>query len=247
MASAAADQKPEISLDLAFFDKFKDLSPVQRIALVSPKLADVLKTDKATEAIEACAGLFWGAGLDLGVPLPQWVKTASERAWQAFGFDFIHEIKDMKPEAIGKFIELMSWIQTKDAAITTAQQEACKLIQLIKGEAGNLPAEEEKQFAEGRMAVPKIIEKAKNPSERAIVFQAIAFAWREVEKLGSRTKTYRWLKDQRLISPSTEWDEVRRWLAEIELPKGKAGAPKKIGAPAKVESPVSSHKPKSGL
>ena len=235
MASAASDQTHKIPLDLAFFDKFKDLSPVQRIALFSPQLADVLKTDKATEATEACAGLLSGASLDLGVPLPQWVKATSEKGWQAFGFGFIREIKDVKPEAIGKFVELITSMQTINGVAAAAQHEIHKLVQFIKGDAGNLPAEEEKQFAEGRMAVPKIIEKAKNPSERAIVFLAIACAWRQVEKLGSHAKTHKWLADNKFISPNTDRAETAKWFREIGLPKGKSGRPPKNTDCAKIE------------
>jgi hypothetical protein len=50
-----------------------------------------------------------------------------------------------------------------------------------------------------------------------------------------------------IVSPNTEWDEVRRWLDEINLPKGKAGAPRKIGAVAKSENPESTTKKKSSL
>ena len=247
VASVVASQSPEIPPGLEFLAELKNLTPVEQMAMALPKFAEAQKTENATEATESFAGVFWGLGLDFGVTLPEWVKTASEKAFQALGFGFVRDVQSGQPAALGKLVELANLSPKSDNP--SLLENACgKLIQFIKTESGNLSADENGQYADGRKAVPKIIEKAKNPSERAMAFLAIAGAWREVEKLGSRTKTYKWLKLHKLISPTTEWDEVKRWLAEINLPKGKAGRPKnKIRTSAKSKNPIFQKKSKSSL
>jgi len=212
--------------DLKILGQIQNLTPLQVIALLMPKFAEDLKTEKATEASETMAGFFWGAGLDLGVTLPDWVKAASEKFWKGIGLDFLGELKNANPNAIGKFTEFVNMSPKKEAP-SPLDEDLQKIGEYIKTESGHLPIDDLKQFVEGRISAPKIIEKAKNPSERYLAFLNIACEWRAVEKLGSRTKTYQWLKEKRVISPLTEWGEVKNWLTEINLPKGKAGAPKK--------------------
>jgi hypothetical protein len=231
---------------LEWLAKASNLPPLEQLALCSPKFAETLKSEKAIEAIESSAGLFAGFGIDLGVPLPDWVKAASERGIQGLGCDFLSEVKNAEPVALGTLVELAG-LFPKDEHPTSPEAAFHQVVHYIKTESGHLPRDEFKSFAAGRSAAPKKFEKLKSPTERTIAFLVIAVAWREVEKLGSRTKTYKWLKEQKIISPYTEWDEVKNWLKEINLPKGKAGAPRKIGGAAKAKIPVFSKTPDSGL
>ena len=244
--NAIASESEQFPPGLEVLAQMKDLSPLQQMAAVFPKFAATQKTEKAKEAAEMFAGFFWGMGIDLGVPLPEWAKAASEKAVQALGFGFIRDLQSGQPAAFGKLVEIAN-LSPKNDNQTPLENTCWNLIQLIKTESGNLPGEEFGQYADGRKAAPKIIEKIKNPKgkERVLALGTIASSWREVEKLGSRTKTYKWLKACRtpqgelLLSPYTEWDEVKGWLAEINLPKGKAGRPtNKIRTPAKPANPV---------
>jgi hypothetical protein len=141
----------------------------------------------------------------------------------------------------------------KNTNASPIENAAYKAAEFMQTQAGHLPAEDLKNYAHGRLAAPKIIAKAENPTERANALLTIAAFWREIEKLGSRMKTYKWLKEhktpqgEKLLSPYTEWDEVKDWLAEIDLPKGKAGRPRKIGTPPKSEKPVFPKNTKSCL
>ena len=219
--------------ELKILAQMKNLTPLQQVALLMPKFDEDLKSEKATEASETMAGFLWGIGLDLGVMLPEWVKAASEKFWKGLGLDFLGELKTPTPNAIGKIMEFMS-LGTNNEIPSPLNEDFQKIGEYIKTESGHLPIDELKQFVDGRISAPKIIEKAKNPSERHLAFLNIACDWRAVEKLGSRTKTYQWLKEKKVISPLTEWGEVKNWLTEINLPKGKAGAPKKNRGNAKI-------------
>lgn len=239
---------------LELFAQMQHLSPTEIVASQSPKFAEALKTSDGEKTKEACAGLFWGMGVDMGVPLPDWAKAASEKAWQAMGLDFLRHLAT-DPAAAGKLVELANLTPQKDNA-TPLEQAANNLVGHIKIESGNLTADEQEKYVKGRKAAPKIIEKLeeKATNERVQAFLCIASQWREVEKLGSRNKTFYWLMGQRtpqghlIFSPRTDWAEVKDWLAEINLPKGRAGRPKKeIRTLAKSENPVSSKKRKSSL
>ena len=224
------------------------------MSALMPKFAEALKTSDGEQVKEAFAGVFWGMGVDMGMPLPDWAKAASEKAWQAMGMDFLPHLAT-DPAAAGKLVELANSTPQKDNP-TPHEQAVNNLVGLIKTESGNLSADEQGRYVKGRKAVPKIIEKLeeKATNDRVLAFLCIASQWREVEKLGSRNKTCHWLKEQRtpeghlILSQRTDWPEVKDWLAEINLPKGQAGRPKKeIRTPVKSQNPVSSKKQKSSL
>ena len=245
VTNAPQIQNQEVPPGLELFAQMQHLSPTEQMAATSPKFADALKASDGEQTKEAFAGVFWGMGIDMGVPLPDWAKAASKIAWQSMGMDFLSHLAT-DPAAAGKLVELANLSPQKNNP-TPIERAVVNLIGYIKTESGNLSADDQEKYVKGRKAVPKIIERLeeKASNERVLALLCIASLWREVEKLGSRNKTYQWLKKQKtpqgelLISPHTEWDEVRRWLDEINLPKGKAGAPRKIGAAAKSENPVS--------
>ncbi len=249
-ADAIQIQNQEVPPDLEIFQQMQHLSPVELMKITLPEIAEALDSEPKKGAY---AGVFWGLGLDMGVPLPDFAKLASERAWQAMKLDFLPSLTT-DPGAAGKLVELAN-LAPQIGNPKPMDQAMNNLIGYIKTESGNLSVEEQEKYVMGRKAAQKIIksldEKATN--ERVLALFCIARNWREVEQLGSRNKTFKWLKEQKtphgrlLLSPRTGWDEVKDWLAEINLPKGKPGAPKKIRTPAKSENPVSSKKRKSGL
>jgi len=213
---------------MEFLDQFKDKSPVQIISQLLPKFADALKTDQAQNAIDAFAGLLWGLGLDLGASLPEWVKSASEKFWQFSGMNFLKNLENNKPADFGSLLELIN-LQPINKNLPPEQAQVIDNIgHLIKSESANLSAVELKQFADARVAAPKIINKLKNPTDRTMIFIIIACAWREIEKLGSHAKTHQWLLDHKIISSNTDRAETAKFFREINLPKGKAGRPKKL-------------------
>jgi hypothetical protein len=211
---------------LELLGQLEKLSPMQALTMAHPEVAEICNSQNPEAATALFAGLFSGVGINLGVSIPEWAKKASQKGWQAWGIDFFKELQTPTPDSVGKLVELANIIQ-QSAAPNLGEQILVTLSNYIKSNIGELSAEELKKYAEGRLATPKMVEKAKNPSERALVFMSIAVHWQEVEKLGSHAKTHQWLLDNRIISPLTDRAETSKFFREIDLPKGKAGRPKK--------------------
>jgi len=219
-----------------------DLSPAQYILKMYPG------AESSPAARAALAALFSGSGIDFGVIVPEWAKQAAKhylasRQWTQFQ----KPLTNLTPNEAGKFVglwELSPKAKNEPPEITMMIEAYCKA---MKEATTDADPDDCIAFHTGRKDAQKIIEKAGDASERSTAFGSITNNWPKIEKLGSRIKTYKWLKDNSVISAYTEWDEVKKWLAEINLPKGKAGAPRKIGASAKSENPVFPLKSKSGL
>lgn len=212
---------------LEFFAKFKGVSPKELLAALFELFP--------AEEREGFAGFAWGTGLNFGVPLPDWAKLASEKAWRSVGVDVPHDFNGVRPETSGKVTEFIDLSFAENPPVLHKQdiRIAKIVINFAKWKSANLTAEDQSRYVKGRQAAPKILRNMKFPTEREQVFFEIASRWREVEKLGSRLKVFHWLKEQRgpktgkLLLERTGWDEVKRWLAEINMPKGKPGRPKK--------------------
>ncbi|MDR3457547.1 MAG: hypothetical protein P4N60_08885 [Verrucomicrobiae bacterium] len=211
-----------------FFGQFEGKSAVEIISLIFPKFAEAIKSDESENVIGAFAGLFWGAGLDLGASLPEFAKKASEKYWQSSGLDFLINLEKLQSADLGNFVEFMNLMPISGNDLSPETTPAIKnVVQSIKMESANLSADELKKYADARVATPNKIEKLKNPSERLLVFLIIACAWRQIAALGSQAKTHQWLLDHKIISPNTDRGETSRFFREIGLPTGKSGRPKK--------------------
>ena len=205
-----------------------------------------MKSGDGLKTMGALAGFLYGYGLDLGWPLPEWAKAASHVAAKCFGFNFLLELREGKPKAVGTLVGLIE--RMKFANNPPDTESALKsLATHVKNDLGNLPASELKDYASGHMSTENLVQKIKNPTERTLVMLAIAAGWQEVEKLGSQKKTHDWLLREKMISPNTDRAETSKWFREIGLPKGKAGRPKKIRTVQKMGKPDFSTNPKTGL
>lgn len=218
------------------------LSPAQFI------LSQFPGAESSPAARAALAAMFSGSGIDFGVTVPEWAKQTAKlyytlRQWTQFQ----KPLTNLSPNEAGKFVgswEISPKAENERPEVTMMIDAYCKA---MRQAATDATPDDCIAFHKGRKAAQEMADKAKDPSERTTALYAIMMNWPEIEKLGSRMKTYKWLKDKRLISPGTDWDEVKDWLAEINLPKGKAGAPRKIGGSTKSKNPVFPKKSESGL
>lgn len=226
LKTAATSQGEEIPPGLEYLSELKDSSPLQQLAACFPKFAEALKTDKAQEATECFAGWFWGAGFDLGVELPEWVKSASVKYWEAAGLNFT-ELKKGNSKDIGALVGLA---ENAPPSISPSkpEQAAQNLIKHIKTESGDFSATELKKYADARANALKMIQRIAEPPQRVKVFLTIACAWRQVEKMESAGEFHRWLVTHDLIAGGTDAAETRAVCRIIGFnPHGAAGRPPK--------------------
>jgi hypothetical protein len=180
----ATSEEEQMPPGLEFISELKDQTPLQQLAACYPKFAEALKTSEAQQATEGFAGWYWGAGFDLGVALPEWVKAASTMYWQAAGLDF-NELKNGSSKEIGKLVgiaENMPETGAPSKIIQTGQS----LIKKIKAESGELSATELKKYADARANALKIIQRLAEPPQRVKVLLTIACTWRQIENMETK-------------------------------------------------------------
>lgn len=85
-----ASSQDEIPPELEIFKQMENMSILDILAMASPEIEKALKSPHSEKTIAALAGLFSGFGIEMGVTVPEWAKIASQKAFQAFGIDFIH-------------------------------------------------------------------------------------------------------------------------------------------------------------
>jgi hypothetical protein len=222
--NSAAIQGEAVPPGLEFFAELKDKSHAEQVAAVTPKFAAALKTGDE-KALGVYAALFSGVGIDVGIKIPLWAKAASQMFWQAISLDFLARLPDGQPSDVGKFCELVQLAPQKDNP-SRLDQTVQTLVQLIKSEAANLPADKNLEFAKGRMNAGKVIERMKGLPQRSKIYAVIAVAWCEVEKFESAAQLHNWLLKQGVIVSSTDAAETRKVCRIIGLQlRAKAGRP----------------------
>ncbi len=211
---------------LEYISELKDQTPLQQLAACYPKFAEALKTSEAQQATECFAGWYWGAGFDLGVVLPEWVKTASGKYWEAAGLDF-KELKNGSSKEVGKLVGIAENLPKIDVP-SKMSQTGESLVKLIKAETGELSATELKKYADARANALKTIHRIAEPPQRVKVLLTIACAWRQVEKMESAGELHRWLVEHKLIANATDPAETRAICRTIGFkPRKSAGRPPK--------------------
>ncbi len=206
---------------IGFFERIEAMPPEEKLKSLFPQL-DGLDNEKKRAALEALAAIFYGGGMDLGFPLPDWAKAASVKFWESFAGGSIAEKMENENEGAGFFLEIINMLLASerkpewgDAAQSLADLEKNKLV--------DLPAEQFSEVAKARLKAKDQMEK--NPSERIIVYLTIAVSWRQIEALGGQIKVHQWLLENKIISPRTSFAESSKWFRKIGLPTGKRGRP----------------------
>ncbi len=219
---------------LEFLARLNDKTPREIAVALIPALADKPK-------LEAMAGLLFGGGIDLGVALPDWVKVASKRSWNALGLECfavaMTENSAPDPAVIGKMAGLLELIQRPGNApdsIKALWPYLQAYSRLIKQKSAEDPFERASKFFDAGADAKKTLARMEGLSQRARVFFAIALAWREIDKFKSAGELHRWFMREKIIVPGTDAAEIRRACRVIGLSfPGKPGRQRQLksGAP----------------
>lgn len=179
------------------------------------------------QGMAARAGFFSGLGIDLGLPLPHWVKEASRRGWKSCGFDFDFQSEEGLPAVLGTMAGLAT------CSPPDCPPEHASLASDIGGFLVDVAAkhgskEEAAEFFTARAGAGAILRRLENIPQRAKVFLCIAAGWQTVEKFESAGELHLWLWKQKVILPQTSDAETRKVCRMIGLRlREKAGRPEK--------------------
>ena len=171
MPNSTNTNSEEMPSGLEFFDKLKDKTESEQLAVLAPDFATLLESGN-TDKLAQIAGFFSGFGIDLGAQVPEWAKTASKKFWEAHGGElenFSTQLQAGQAAACGKFVGLVEFSSTNNP-LSEAEQATQALAQLIKKEAIDLPANETLKYSTGRVNAGKIKERANGLSQRTKVF-----------------------------------------------------------------------------
>src|SRR5260221_9142333 len=207
IGNASGPEGEAIPPGLEYFTQLRNKTHTQQLAAVSPKFAEALAGGDHKQ-IEGTAAVYWGLGIDLGVPLPGWVKAASREFWEGMGFRFFATFNGDASQ-MGKLIGLVD-LAPKNDHPSKPEQALQSLAQLAKTEAANASADEHLEFAKGRKEAVKIVEKVQGISQRTKIYGIIAGGWREVEKFESTEDLYLWLMTLRNLDEAAEYTLARR-------------------------------------
>lgn len=170
-------------------------------------------------------------GIDLGITIPDWAKKASTKAMEAFGLDFIAMLETGQRANVGKVTGLVEIMPPPKNAMPVAE-ELKKLgsdfCQFAKTEAANAPAEESKEFFDGRANARKVIERISGSAQRTKVYLLISVAWQLIAEFSSAAELHQWLISENAILPDTDPADTRKVCRSIGLKfPSKPGRPRK--------------------
>lgn len=222
-----ADNKPENELrrmqlppELKFIESFGDKS-----------FEEVLKGFIPPEKLDEIAGVFSGAGLTFGVDVPMWAKEASSRYLQATDMDFVGRIQEMSRNDTGKatgFIEAIPIPESDDI-----KRPLDKVSEMLRADAANAPAQESKDFFDGRVEGKLIDAKLSSMQQRTRIYGKIAQGWKIIACMKSTGELFEWLKALKdegkpVVASGTDSREIRLVCKEIGLKfNNRGGRPRK--------------------
>jgi hypothetical protein len=218
---------PGIAIDIAKgIEQFEGKTPVEVARMFAPNIET-----------KFLAGLLIGLGLDLGIPLPDWAKSASVQFWKYFvgmGLDPLNSPKDA-----GVLIGLIEGIakQHPPEQSTNEHENWIKnilpmLFEATNKEVQNLSVEATASFYSGRAKSGKIVQKLTNPDylkmlKRAPIYLAVALLWEQFQLFKSQAEAERWLRAEKVIDDNVDTREVRAAFTIIGLKYRGPGRPKK--------------------
>jgi hypothetical protein len=204
--------------------------------------SQIIKALLPNAKIEPLAGLMYGVGIDLEIPIPEFAKNASKQFWKYYFGESINTFESLEDQ--GAFARLLELIHKDISAETaTAGQDAFSwknLIQKygrlfatqIEKEARGKHPIETAEFFEGRIRGQKAYERINNPeylkmAKRAGIYECAATYWQQFERFHSYAEAERWLRAQKAIGENVSSREVSAALKLIGLPSRGPGRPKK--------------------
>jgi hypothetical protein len=206
-------------------EQFEGKTPTEVIKMLFPNLKN-----------ELLAGLLFGFGLDLGIPLPDWAKSASVQFWKYFVGTGFHPLRSSKDT--GVLIGLMEGIAKHRPFDQSNQYETWiknllpMFFEAANKQVQNLSVEEAAKFYSGRARSGKVVEKVTNPSylkmlKRAPIYWAVALRWEQFQFFTSQAEAERWLRAEKVIGEAIDTREVRAAFTVIGLRYRGPGRPKK--------------------